>query len=149
DMPQSGVAALSAVAAPNIAGDATPDLRTIASLLYFTAGVTRRRGETLFRAAACTRALYEIELYVVCGALPGLDAGLYHFNPGDFSLRRLRAGDFRGVVAEATGHESTIEHAPAILIATGTYFRNAWKYQARTYRHFGWDNGTITANLLA
>src|SRR5437870_3237133 len=110
DMPQSGVAALSAVAAPNVAGDATPDLRTIASLLYFSAGVTRRRGETLFRAAACTGALYEIELYVVCGALPDLDAGLYHFNPGDFSLRRLRAGDFRGVVAEATGHESAIEH---------------------------------------
>jgi beta-galactosidase GanA len=27
--------------------------------------------------------------------------------------------------------------------------RNAWKYQARTYRHFGWDNGTVLANLLA
>jgi hypothetical protein len=25
----------------------------------------------------------------------------------------------------------------------------AWKYQARTYRHFGWDNGTLLANLLA
>src|SRR5207244_6307292 len=29
------------------------------------------------------------------------------------------------------------------------YWRNAWKYQARTYRHFGWDNGTVLANLLA
>jgi SagB-type dehydrogenase family enzyme len=35
------------------------------------------------------------------------------------------------------------------LVCTGTYWRNAWKYQARTYRHFGWDNGTILANLLA
>src|SRR5208282_5716582 len=32
---------------------------------------------------------------------------------------------------------------------TGTYWRNVWKYQARSYRHFGWDNGTILANLLA
>src|SRR5262249_31638830 len=32
---------------------------------------------------------------------------------------------------------------------TGTYWRNAWKYQARTYRHFGWDNGTLLANMLA
>src|SRR5262249_48592032 len=28
-------------------------------------------------------------------------------------------------------------------------WRNAWKYQARSYRHFGWDNGTLLANLLA
>src|SRR6266852_8294537 len=32
---------------------------------------------------------------------------------------------------------------------TCTYWRNAWKYQDRTYRHFGWDNGTLLANLLA
>jgi SagB-type dehydrogenase family enzyme len=35
------------------------------------------------------------------------------------------------------------------IICTGTYWRNAWKYQARAYRHFGWDNGTMLANLLA
>src|ERR1700691_4919299 len=34
-------------------------------------------------------------------------------------------------------------------LSTGTYWRNAWKYQARTYRHFGWDNGTLLANMLA
>ena len=103
----------------------------------------------MFRAAACTGALYEAEWYLACGALQDLDAGLYHFNPGDLSLRRLREGDFRGVVAAAAGYDPAIRHAPAIVIATGTYFRNAWKYQARTYRHFGWDNGTMTANLLA
>jgi SagB-type dehydrogenase family enzyme len=35
------------------------------------------------------------------------------------------------------------------VICTGTYWRNAWKYRSRTYRHFGWDNGTILANALA
>src|SRR5437867_6034219 len=53
DMPQSGVAALSAVATPSVPErDATPGLRDIAGLLYFSAGVTRRRSEFLFRAAA-------------------------------------------------------------------------------------------------
>jgi len=42
-----------------------------------------------------------------------------------------------------------VAHAPATIICTGTYWRNAWKYQARTYRHFGWDNGTLLANMLA
>jgi len=82
DMPQTGVAALSAIATPAVpVRDVTPDLRAITSLLYFSAGVTRRRGEFLFRAAACTGALYELELYLACGALPDLAAGLYHFNP--------------------------------------------------------------------
>jgi SagB-type dehydrogenase family enzyme len=49
----------------------------------------------------------------------------------------------------ATGGESAIAHAPLTIICTCTYWRNAWKYQARTYRHFGWDNGTLLANLLA
>ncbi len=154
DTPQTGVAALSAIATPSVPErKVTPSLATLASLLYFSAGITRRRqypaGEILYRAAACTGALYEIELYLACGDLPDLPAGLYHFNPGDFSLRRLREGDYRGVLAGATAGDPAIEHAPAILIATGIYWRNAWKYQARTYRHLGWDNGTMTANLLA
>jgi SagB-type dehydrogenase family enzyme len=45
--------------------------------------------------------------------------------------------------------EPAVTHAPVTIICTGTYWRNAWKYQARTYRHFGWDNGTLVANLLA
>src|SRR5260370_156978 len=92
DMAQSGVAALSAIATRRVPDrDVTPDLGAITSLLYFSAGVTRRRGDILFRAAACTGALYEVELYLACGELPDLAAGLYHFNPVDLSLRRLRA----------------------------------------------------------
>jgi SagB-type dehydrogenase family enzyme len=45
--------------------------------------------------------------------------------------------------------EPAVVHAPASIVCTGTYWRNAWKYQARTYRHFGWDNGTLLANTLA
>ena len=74
---------------------------------------------------------------------------MYHFNPADVSLRLLRKGDFRGNLAQATAMEPAVAHAPATIICTGTYWRNAWKYQARTYRHFGWDNGTLLANMLA
>ena len=126
-----------------------PGLKQLAHLLHFSAGITRRRrDEILFRAAACTGALYEIELYLVCGPLADLPAGLYHFDPRDMALRQLRDGDFRGLVVAATAGEHSVVHAPALVISTGTYWRNAWKYQARTYRHFGWDNGTILANLL-
>ncbi len=154
EMHQTGVAALSAIAASAHAhANTAPDLEAVAQLLYLSAGITRHRqypgGEIYFRAAACTGALYEVELYLVCSDLINLPAGVYHFAPAEFGLRKLRAGDYRSVLLEATGGEPAIAHAPLIIICTCTYWRNAWKYQARTYRHFGWDNGTLLANLLA
>src|SRR6202166_2447804 len=151
---QTGIAAVSAISGSSpTQTDAVPDLATIAQLLYLSAGITRQRkysgGEIYFRAAACTGALYEIELYLVCGDLPQLPAGIYHFAPAEFGLRRLRAGDYSAVLLEATGGNPAIAQAPMTIVCTGIYWRNAWKYQARTYRHFGWDNGTLLANLLA
>src|SRR5712664_4276782 len=154
EVPQTEVAALSAVAEsiPSQT-NAAPDLAAVAQLLYLSAGITRKRnypgGEIYFRAAACTGALYEVELYLVSGDLANLEAGIYHFAAAEFGLRKLRAGDFRGILVEATASEPAIAHAPLIVVCTGTYWRHAWKYQNRTYRHFGWDNGTLLANLLA
>src|ERR1700733_1853371 len=151
DVSQTGVAALSALsdALSCSRADSVPDLQDLARILYFSAGITKQRGspggEIYFRAAACTGALYEIELYLVTGDVAGLDAGVYHFNPADVSLRLPRKGDFRGNLAQATALEPAVVGAPVTIICTGTYWRNAWKYQARTYRHFGWDNGTLLA----
>jgi SagB-type dehydrogenase family enzyme len=132
----------------------TVDVESVAELLYFSAGITKKirflTGEVhAFRAAAATGALYEVEVYVVCGKNPGLDAGVYHFNPQDFALRKLRAGDYRYYLHEATSKSGEISLAPLSLILTAIHWRNAWKYQARSYRHFFWDSGTILANLLA
>jgi SagB-type dehydrogenase family enzyme len=162
DLPQpeliSGAPTLQALSA-EAAGEAWPSvpaigLRELGYLLFFSAGITRSKtypgGEQVFfRAASCTGALYEIDLYVACEDLPDLDAGLYHFDPLSFSLERLRKGDCRKELVEATGDEPHCFAAPLIMISTGTYWRNAWKYRERTYRHFGWDNGTILANLFA
>ncbi|HWY58437.1 MAG TPA: SagB family peptide dehydrogenase [Terriglobales bacterium] len=154
EMRQTGVAALSAIAESVPAKtDVAPNLESVAQLLYLSAGITRQRkysgGEIYFRAAACTGALYEVELYLVCGDLADLPGGVYHFAPAEFGLRKLRAGDYRGLLVEATGSDPAVAHAPLTIVCTCTYWRNAWKYQARTYRHFGWDNGTLLANLLS
>ncbi len=127
-------------------------LDRLASLLFLSAGVTKKKafpgGEEIhFRAAASTGALYEVEVYVVAGDLPGLDAGVYHFCAGDFAFRRLRTGDFRQVLAHAAALE--VGRAPATLVLTAIFWRNTWKYQARAYRHCYWDSGTMLANTLA
>jgi len=130
-----------------------PNLEGLASILYFSSGVTKQKtypgGEIYFRAAACAGALYPIETYVVAAELDGLKAGVYHFNPGDFSLRRLREGDYRAAVINATAGNKRVAAAQVCLIYTAITWRSAWKYQARSYRYHFWDNGMIVANSLA
>ena len=155
DFPPSAVPALDAIAGIPLPppDERIPDLLTLARLCFFSNGITKRirypQGEIAFRAAACTGALYHIEIYLVCGDLPDLPAGVYHYGAHDHGLRQLRSGDFRQVLVEATGAEPSIVHAPVVAISTSTFWRNAWKYQARAYRHSFWDDGTILANLLA
>ncbi|WP_337287569.1 SagB/ThcOx family dehydrogenase [Candidatus Methylomirabilis sp.] len=154
DVTPPTMAALEAVAAFPSMGTSIRNLAELAQVLFFCGGLTKKKvypgGEAqYFRAASCTGGLYEIEIYAVCGDLPGLSAGVYHFCPADFALRRLRAGDLRGELARATADEESISDAPVILVLTAIFWRNAWKYQARAYRHFYWDAGTILANLLA
>ena len=137
-----------------IPGDVLCTVDELAALLYYSGGVTKvgtvpNGGKMYFRAAACTGALYHIELYLVCGQIQDLAAGIYHFGAHDFSLRQLRAGDYRQVLVEASGGDTAMAQAPAILVCSSVFWRNAWKYQARAYRHCFWDSGTILANLLA
>ena len=155
DLSSSGMTAIEAISSLEgpTNNQVVPSIQTLAEILYLSAGITKRRsypgGEILFRAAACTGALYHIDLYLICGDLGDLEAGVYHFGPQDFALRRLRDGEHRNALVEASGREPAIAHAPAIIVCASTYWRNAWKYQSRAYRHCYWDTGTILANLLA
>src|SRR6267143_4805151 len=128
-----------------------PDLAVLAEILYFSAGLTRKMrfgSEPYYmRAASATGALYPIELYLVSGDIPGLKAGVYHFNPIDFALVQLRKGDFRSDLALASD-ESSVSSSFTIVM-TSLAWRNAWTYEARSYRHWFWDSGVITGNLLA
>ena len=87
--------ALAAIAGDAAVAPRVPAVAEVARLLLLAAGITRKSvyasgQEMYFRAAACTGALYHIDLYLVCGELPGLAAGVYHFGPHDFALRLLR-----------------------------------------------------------
>ncbi|MDZ7701341.1 MAG: SagB family peptide dehydrogenase [Halobacteriales archaeon] len=145
---------LAAVADPGPAtADDELDLETLTSVLYHAAGVTKELevgGRTRrFRAAACTGALYHIDLYLVAGEPGPLPAGVYHHDPEHHRLDVLRTGDYRGALAAAAGGHPAVADAPVSVVTTSTWWRNAWKYRARTYRHAFWDSGTVLANLLA
>ena len=129
------------------------DIKNLAELLFFSAGITRvlklDYGTYYMRAASATGALYPIELYIICQDIPGLKAGVYHFCPGDFTLTELRSGDYRATLSDIAGGNNNIVRSPITVAYTSIAWRNAWKYQARSYRHWFWDSGVIAANFLA
>jgi SagB-type dehydrogenase family enzyme len=136
-------------------GTPVPDLAALARLCRLSNGLLNRHVKTQsgrvveFRTAGGTGARYHLELYLVCGDLPDLAAGVYHYAANDHSLRQLRAGDVRGTVVEASGYAPSLADAPVMLVMTSTFWRNAWRYKARAYRHTFWDAGTSLANWLA
>ena len=136
--------------APAAATSVAPlDLGLLGTILFLTGGVTRARpsgGD--IRATAAAGALYPNELYVVTGNLPALAAGVYHYEPQEQRLTRLRDGDWRGVLAEAAD-DPEVRRTPATIILTGILWRSAWKYRERAYRHLHWDGGMMLAHVLA
>ena len=150
-----GISALDAISKTiEIKDEVIPDLNLLSRILYFSAGITKKikfegLGEMEFRAASCTGALYHIEIYVVCSDIPGLDAGVYHFDPKDMKLNTIRLGDFRRIILDSTANDTSVRDAPIMLVFTDVFARNSIKYQSREYRHAFWDCGTILANTLA
>ena len=129
------------------------DAENLAEILFFSAGITREMkypyGNYYMRAASATGALYPIELYVVCDDISSdLEAGVYHFSPADFSLTQIRKGTYKRYLAAAANNHD-IANSAITVVFTSFAWRNAWKYQARSYRHWFWDSGVIAANLLA
>jgi SagB-type dehydrogenase family enzyme len=138
---------------PNLSKQNQIDLKILSQILFFSAGITRKvnfnNNVYYMRAASATGALYPIEIYLICQNIQNLDAGVYHFCPADFTLTQLRKGDFRSILFTATGNNNKVIQAPITLIFTSIAWRNSWKYQTRSYRHWFWDAGVILANFLA
>jgi SagB-type dehydrogenase family enzyme len=157
DLAPSRRPALQAIARTGAEADAIalPDRAALARIGLLSNGLMGRevqnsRGTRMqFRTAGGTGARYHLEVYFVCADLPDLPAGIYQYAAHDHSLRQLRAGDFRGVLVDATGAEPAVTRAPVVLALTSTFWRNAWRYKARAYRHAFWDAGTALTNALA
>jgi SagB-type dehydrogenase family enzyme len=138
---------------PTVNGGSPSGPPDIYTLCHYATGVTKElevRGRQMrFRAASCTGKLYHVDLYAVTGDCDEFEPGIYHFDPAEGAFDVLREGDYRGVLAAAAGGHDAVADAPVTFVATSEWWRNAWKYRERTYRHAFWDSGTILANLLA
>ncbi|HYX44794.1 MAG TPA: hypothetical protein VE760_07100 [Acidimicrobiales bacterium] len=114
------------------------DRQGLGRLLFLSAGVVRampaRAGPLWFRAAGSAGNLGPVEVYLLTGDVDGLAAGLYHYEPVEHGLVRLRGAP---------------PGTPPALVLTGVPWRTGWKYGERGFRHLWWDAGTMLAHVLA
>ena len=125
------------------------DKKFLTSILFFTGGVSRILHGHFMRTVSATGALYPIEIYALVKEFSDLEDGLYHFSTGDFTLNQLRKGNFFSYVAQNSTDPERIQKSSVTIILSSIAWRNSWKYQERSYRHWFWDGGVMLSNLLA
>lgn len=128
------------------------DLRALATLLWHTAGITTRRATLTLRAAPSSGALFPCEFYVALGGLPGIAAGLWHYDATGPALQRVgpaspaQALALVQEIALAAGAAS-LPGGTAIIVASAVFGRSEHKYGDRAYRYVVADFGHALENL--
>nr|MBA3684883.1 SagB/ThcOx family dehydrogenase [Planctomycetota bacterium] len=131
-----------------------PSLLAVSHWLYFTYGVTaaiaNQPRPLYLRAAPSAGGLYPAELYlVVRSGVPGLDPGLYGYDPLKHRLVPLAPGEDAGAGLDAACYgDAAVKAAPLALIVTGVFARSAWRYRERAYRRILLDSGHVIGNAL-
>lgn len=126
----------------------------LSRLLFFTNGITgliryRPGAGQFLRAAPSAGALYPTETYVCVRDVPGVEPGLYNYQPPAHELVRLWEGDQLDALRSACGDDPRFEGARLCLVFTGLFWRSAWRYRERGYRRVLLDTGHVIANLAA
>jgi SagB-type dehydrogenase family enzyme len=107
---------------------------------YWEAPVATPRGPVAMafapRPYPAGGSLYELELYVTVRACQGLEAGLYHYDPGRHGLARLPAAtaDLDQLLADA-GRAVGVppERLQVLVVVAARFPRIAWKYASIAY----------------
>jgi SagB-type dehydrogenase family enzyme len=129
------------------------DLKTLASWLYYAVGETRQgagRQMTYARAFPDAESDLPIETYVAVFAVEGLEPGLYHFCPREFSLRRLRDGlETLLLLKKGRPDLEFLKTVPAAVLVAGSYWKAVYAIGRRGYRNMLLDGGEVVQNLIA
>ncbi|MCU0726251.1 MAG: SagB/ThcOx family dehydrogenase, partial [Planctomycetes bacterium] len=120
-------------------------LEIAADLLFATQGVTSHDGK---RAAPSAGATFPLETYLVAGAVTGLDPGVFRYLPPSHRLVRVREGDVRAALAEASLKQSFLAVAPLTVALAADYARTVRRYGDRSNRYVPMDAGHAAENFL-
>ena len=114
------------------------NLDTLAHLLQLTLGLAAWKSYGSLRwALRCNPSsgnLHPTEGYLISPALPGLEAGVYHYQSRDHQLEQRAAGPL-------------VWSGGVLLALTSIHWREAWKYGVRAFRYCQHDCGHALAAL--
>lgn len=122
-------------------------LEEVAQILWSAQGITDKASG--FRAAPSAGALYPLDIYLVISknGVKGVEAGVYHFNPEEFVLKRTLAGEVRSALMTACLSQEVVAKAPVNLVITAEYERTTQKYGERGRRYVHLEVGHVAQNI--
>jgi SagB-type dehydrogenase family enzyme len=123
-------------------------LAQCSQILWAAQGITDDRG--FKRAAPSAGALYPMDIYAVVGqhGVESLDAGIYHYEPGNHAVFSVFGGDIRKELAAASLSQMWMATAPLDIVITAEYQRINIKYGQRGKRYAMMESGHIAQNVF-
>ncbi|HOI13510.1 MAG TPA: SagB/ThcOx family dehydrogenase [Methanoculleus sp.] len=136
--------ALSARRSVRVYAEVPLTLADVGQVLWAAQGVTDDRG---YRTAPSAGALYPLEVYLVAGSVMGLEAGVYHYRPGEHQLIRVSGGDVRAALQAAAVNQTPIADAPATVVIAAVPGRTTAKYGERGMQYVYMEAGHAAENV--
>lgn len=119
-------------------------VREVAQLLWAAQGITHPMG---LRTAPSAGALYPLECHLVAGAVTGLAAAVYRYDPRRHDLAPTVEGDRRGELAAAALGQTWMATAPAVIAIAAVARRTTAKYGERGLRYVRIETGHAAENV--
>ncbi len=111
-------------------------LNEVSQILWAAYGINEPRSNPSFlrgglRTAPSAGALFPLDIYLVCGKVAGLPAGIYKYISANHSLELVSEGDVREDLGKAALEQDFIEVAPISLVYVAIFNRTTQKYGER------------------
>jgi len=117
-------------------------LQQVSQLLWAASGRNLYR-----RTAPSAGATYPLEIYLVVGAVEGLEPGFYHYSSSRHSLEMTKEQDVRNRLSRAALGQEMIEEAPICIIIAADYGRTTGHYGQRGNRYVHMEVGHVGQNV--
>jgi SagB-type dehydrogenase family enzyme len=100
------------------------------------------------RATPSAGGLYSCDLFLLVNRVTGIEPGLYYLHPGRRVLQLVRSDRSWDEVTGQTGYQGRADQAAAMVVYTGAFRRNQWKYRERGYRTVLLDCGHLAQSVV-
>jgi SagB-type dehydrogenase family enzyme len=124
--------------------DEPMSLEEVSQLLWAAQGITDEHG---YRTAPSAGALYPLEIYLLVGAVDGLETGTYKYLPSGHQLSEVSSQDQQDDLYLAALEQDPIRQAPIVIVFAAVYERTQVKYGDRAALYVHMEVGSAAQNV--